>query len=334
MGTAIFAGLIVVAIGIGSFALDIAHIAAVQTELQNGVDAAALAGARELANNNSDPQTRALMVAGENTADGRFLSNASPNTTVSAFLTPPTATTPGQVRVTADMTIRHLFAPIFGKQTEQLHAVATAGTTGTITGIACDMTFPMVASIDAVPTDKGVPMGPALKDLRVGDPVDFYINSQQVKNAAFTSFTESSANANYIQDAVDANLGLIELDPCVIPSINIGDDININNGVVGQKKLAKDDRGEIFTNDWLIFIPVVSGPVPINQSRPVLGFIAVEVSSVELNKSGGEVEVIHGTLVRRAAPSIGGTIPSTGNNSWNNALNSLSPGAIKLLPSS
>lgn len=171
----------------------------------------------------------------------------------------------------------------------------------------------------------------ALKDLSVGDTLYMYINSQQVKNAAFTSFSKTNPNANWLNDAIDQALGLTAQEANFIPSVKIGDPISLINGVAGQKSLAEGDRLEAFIDKPVVYLPVMAGSPPFNQARPIVGWVAVKINNVVKNQSGGVVETVEATLLK--APILGrkGDIPPTGDATADAALQQFSPSTVRLL---
>ncbi|MBI4533792.1 MAG: Tad domain-containing protein [Candidatus Melainabacteria bacterium] len=322
----------IMSLALGTLAVDVAHVTTVKCELQNAVDAAALGGAQDLIEDYDSIPARALNIANNNKADGRAVSNNSPNTIVTVYPIPPSQTDTGSVQVSAQMTINHLLAPIIGRTNDVIYASSLAGGSGTLNQLNGDQAFPLAVSIDAIPQKLvGDPPGIPLYQRQVGQSVEFYINSQQVKNAAFTSFTESSANANYIKDAIDQSLGLAPVEPGFIPSITVNDEINLNNGVVGQKKLADSPQLDALLAQPLLILPVISGTPPYNQSRPVIGFIGVKVTAVEVNGSGGEVETITCTIVKAIGRGRGGPTGLTGDASVDQGMITLSIGPVRLL---
>lgn len=204
-----------------------------------------------------------------------------------------------------------------------------SGTTTTTTGSTSTSTS---ATSSTTTTTSGTVVSiKALKDLNVGDTVHIYINSQQVKNGAFTSFSKPNPNANWLNEVIDQQLGLAEPEANKVPSVKIGDPISLMNGVAGQKSLAEGERLQALQNKAIIYLPVISGTPPFNQERPIIGWIAVKVKNVLTNQSGGVVETVEAELLK--APILGrkGDIPPTGDASWDTALQNFSPSTVRLL---
>jgi Flp pilus assembly protein TadG len=333
MGSLILSSLIIISVGIGALALDISHIIAAKNDLQKAVDAAALAGAEELTANPELVEYHALQIAANNKADGRFVANDSDGTSVTVGSTPSIVDEVGTVTVRAEMDLRHMAAPIFGRVTDRIGVCATASAKGPLTTIFADQAFPMTVSLDtAGKNNNGQNVGKALKDHKLGDSVKFYINSQQVKNAAFTSFTLRQANANYIKDAVDQSLGLAEVQPGFIPSISVGDEIYLNNGVVGQKELAKGEKLDaLIAKVPYVVAPVILGDPSFNQTRVVVGFVALKITDVEVSQSGGLVETITATLIKASVKGHGGPVFDTGDDLLNQSISEIAASPPRLI---
>jgi hypothetical protein len=324
-----FAGLIIAVmlwacVAISSIAIDIYHIAAVKAQLQNATDAGALAGAQELWRNKDQASADAYLVTGLNSADGRSVKNGSPDTTVQVTVVPPTDTTYGTVEVDAAMTIKNMIAPIFGRGHDVITVSSVAGTVGSLKQLYADQPFPMAVSWDAQP-DGGVPLLTA----KPGERFTFYLNSQQVKNAGFTSFTRHPASASYIQNSVEQALGLAKEVPGYRPALSIGDDIYLNNGIAEQKRLGRGDEYAAITDPSrppLVF-PVISGEPAFNQSSKVIGFLTFRVTDVKTGQGGGVVESITGVIERAQVrgqsgpPGTGGALISS----------NLQPGPVQLI---
>lgn len=294
--------LVLVTFLIGAFSVDLGHIQLVTEQLQNATDAGALAGAQDLFTNLPNAEQSARTVCAKNIADGRSVSSSTPGVTVEVYVTAPTTTTPGSVEVKGSMLISHLFGPMFGRNEDTIVVDSVAGTSGNLFQIFANQLFPLAVSIDTYP-DGGSP----LSEHKVGDVVTFDINSQRRKNAAFTSFTESTANARYISEAISQILGLSEVEPGFIPSVSIGDYINLNNGVVGQSELARGEvRDRFLSLDYPLILPVIEGDPAYTRSRPIIGFIAFRPSSVSFGNKNGYVEGITGQIVGAQVRGISG----------------------------
>lgn len=310
LATVLISVLILISFLLAAFSVDLGHMMLVTEQLQNATDAGALSGAQDLWYNLPNAANDALSVTARNNADGKSVTNSSSGVTVTATVVAPSIATPGTVEVKASMLVNHLFGPLFGRDTDTITVDSLAGTSGSLvtlfgnqgTGIA---PFPLAVSIDQAP-----PGFSPLSEHKIGDTVTFNINSQKQKNAAFTSFTDSTANANYITDAIQQVLFPGQTtDTVTIPPVSIGDNINLSNGTLGQQLLAKQpDMNAFLTPNRPLIMPVIEGPPAYNQQSPVIGFIAFQPTSVSFGNGNGVVETITGTLVAAQVNGISGQI--------------------------
>lgn len=327
MGTVLIIPVILMALMFGSMAMDVSHVVSVRQELQSAVDAAAMAGAQSLSTAPDSVEHHAREVCRLNYADGTSVDDASTPMDVSVTVVPSTVTTPGTVRVTAEVTANNILAKIFNNHTTQVRASALAGGTGPLAQMNGTTLFPLAVSLDD--SKKSLNFRP-LNELHVGDTFELVINSQQYKNAAFTSFSDPNTNANWIKAAISQSLGLPTNTSVTIPPVKVGDPINLTNGVLGQKALADDPYFSALSQQEVIYLAVVEGSVPFNQSRPLVGFIGVKVNSIAVNKSGGIVEQISVTLKKPLSTGIEGAVAGT--TALNTtALNEMAPVSCKLL---
>ncbi|MBX9688207.1 MAG: hypothetical protein K2X27_15975, partial [Candidatus Obscuribacterales bacterium] len=281
-----------------ALAIDFSHMSTVRTELQNATDAAALAGAQDLWFDKSKCAPDALALAAMNYADGRAVANGTQGLHVDVTVTNPQPNIPGKVQVDAYIDVHHMFAPFFEHWTDRIEVSSTAGTQGKLWRLAAGQAFPMAVSLDAVPTDhKGNILGPALKELRPGDTVTFYIGSQSMKNATFTTLTSKSANADAIDTMIDKLLGNDTKKDISIPSVAKGEDIYLNNGVMGLKDLAKEPRLSALKAEEFLILPIINGDPAYNQTAKVVGFTALQVTKIEANPMKGVTIAITGTLM-------------------------------------
>lgn len=287
MGWLALAALLLCTLLIGAIAIDVSHTFVIRQDLQRTTDAAALAGAIDLFRDPANVNNHALATAEANKVDGHPVSNSIANTSVTSEVI---GNAPNQsVRVTASTKVKHFLLPLIGRSFDLVQASSTAGGPTPIWRVPADDAFPLAVSLDTVPD---VPGAKALKDMQIGDTLKLYINAQKFKNAAFTSLTHKSANANYINDAIAQSLGLADQVPGFIPSVAVGDNIELNNGIMGQKKLAKDPELQALINKEFAVLPVITGDPAMNQTRPIVGFIAVKFKSVEVNGKGGMTETL------------------------------------------
>src|SRR5688572_19789845 len=76
-------------LAIGAVAVDFSHMLAVKTELQTATDAGALAGAQDLFSDLDNVERHALEITARNQADGKPVSNDTPDTIVTVQVVPP-----------------------------------------------------------------------------------------------------------------------------------------------------------------------------------------------------------------------------------------------------
>lgn len=322
--------MVLVAIGLTSLVVDSACVTMVKAQLQNATDAGALAGAQDLWINIANAKPDAISWTGKNLANGNYVSTATPGVVVSANVTAPTTTTTGQVQVTASMPVKHVIASVFGLAPETITATSTAGTSGKLWLLNQNESFPVAVSLDAVPQAKGV-NGPAFNTYKLGDTATIYLQAQGVKNAAFTSLTVKTTTGQYIQSAVDQALGFAPKVAGFMPSVKIGDSINFNNGMVGERQLANQKYSAALKGLPYIVVPLVTGTSPFNKSAPIVGFAAMKVTDVVTNQSSGNVEQITGILVNAQVLGESGPIPLTGNPINDEAISRIELGPIQLI---
>jgi Flp pilus assembly protein TadG len=311
-------------IGIGAYATDIAHNVTVRTQLQNAADAAAIAGAKDMVipNQQQMADSDAEAVAAANLADGEPVSATTPGTEVDINASP--TNDGGQCQVDAHKEIDNFFARIFGHNKSPIDVTATAIAYDTVSGVRQDSLFPLVASIDT-PNGHAVP----LYKSKIGDTVTFFIESQQYMNCGYTGFT-GGASASYVNDAIDQILGLAPIEPGFVPALNIGDQMDLMNGVASTKDLSEEPYYSKLTDGRTLYIPVMSGDPPYNNHRPCLGFIGIKVTDVIKNQSHGKVLELVCTLTKGFVKGTPGEINGPASNPINNGIADLSPAIVQL----
>lgn len=320
---------VLIALILGSLGVDFMHILAVKEELQNATDAGALAGARELWFHLENAEPYALQVTAQNQADGRPVSNSSEGTHVVCTVTAPQGNTPGEVQVEATMRTRHILAPIFLRGSDEVRVLSVAGTSGQLWLLNANQAFPIAVSIDAVPSTKTGINAKPLSQCSLGDEFTIYLGSQKVKNGCFTTF-DSSPSAHYLNEAIAQALEFRDRVPGFIPAIKVGDQINLDNGISGQKKLADSPFLTALQSKGPLVLPVIAGDPAFNQSGAVIAFIGFKVLSVDVNGKSGVVESIRGQLVRPQVAGESGPLPTTGT-PVNEAISRLNLGPVKLI---
>lgn len=322
-----------VGISFGALAMDFAHMSTVRTELHNATDAAALAGAQDLWRNPDQCAANAYAVAALNRADGQPVADSTPGCDVNVTVTLPTNDTHGQVQVDASMQVTHWFAPFASHWTDTVQVSSVAGTVGKLVRLNAGQALPIALSLDQTPVDhKGKPLGMPLNQLKPGDSITLYIGSQDMKNAAFTSLTAGSANSSTINTMIDEVLGFDTKKQIDIPSVAVGDMINLNNGVMGMKDLGKEPTYSALLNEPFFVVPVIGGAPAYNQSSPVVGFAGLKITSIDNKANNGITLTITGTLMNM--PQVdgqSGVVNTTGNTTDDQAIERLDLGPIQLI---
>lgn len=324
------AAILVAVIGIGAFALDISHNVTVRSELQSATDAAALAGAMDLLKDETknNAENTAAQVAEANSADGKSISNSTDGCTLITEVSPwDNSTNSGTVQVDGTVTINNMFAKLFGHNTDQIQAHSVAQCWRSVTSIRPNEGFPLMVSLD---TTNGNPK--PLFQMTVGDKFDVHINSQRYKNGAWTGFKNNNTNANWLTDAIDMILGFKPMVAGHISGAEVGDDLSLGNGVMAQKKLAEGAYEAALTDaKRTIVVPVMLGDPPYNRQRDAVGFITLHVDRVTKNRSGGEVETLHTTIVKNMVKGEGGIPEFPGPPQQENGMQNISAGTVQLI---
>lgn len=331
LGATLLSALVLIVVGLGALAVDCSHMLTVRSELQNGADAASLAGAHDLLNEQGDADVHALQMAAANKADGRAISNDTPDTQVDVQVIPSASVeNPGTVQVDANMTIKHLLAPIFGRNTDEIIVRSKAAAYPTTVVLAPNQAFPIAVSIDQWPNGPGNPADKPLKQLHIGDDIKLIVRPSGTpgRNAVWTPFFISSANTNTYVALIEQNLGLRPPDPDLnIPALEAGVSvIHLDNGLNRGTDINTTYEAPIAAKPFLT-VPVITGD-QYNQSQVVRGFITVKVNSVEL--TSGEF-IIQGKLVKGIVRGWSGSLPSSGDPDIDNAMGRVSSGIVKLI---
>lgn len=262
--------------------VDIAHCVHVQARLQAATDAGALAGIVEIAKNqptDSDSARAynyAMAVTAKNEADNIYISNDSPDTTVNVYVN--TTSNPKTVTVVASRRVHSIFASLLSFGQPDLvsfrpdalfiqSALASDGsgssnwltTKSTAAPFLIDTIYPhqvlgMIPSIDIVPTN-GPAQGQKIANvLNTNQPFQLVWNPQNSKNVGWVAAWVKDNDTQF----------------------KIGENWKLQNGVVNSTLSA------IHVGD-VIGIPLTQGDVPLNDTRPILGVITVDVLATGQN---------------------------------------------------
>jgi hypothetical protein len=272
---------IFVLLGFIALALDIAHIVMVKSELQKAADAGAMAGARGLwplvlpVTGSTTPRNpdcaagglAAQLTAHNNRVDGSYLTSDSEITVdvgrwdyAARAFTAGCTTTSNAVRVgTRRNGVVMLFAKIFGISTTDLSATATA---------VMDFASAVGKGCLPIAVDKEY-TGP-------GTQIKISMNPDTVDNGGWFVDPPDRASAATIRD-------YITRDSC--PALNVGDIINLQNGVDGSVLSALKDELALHPGGWDTFLPVVDTP-KFNQEQPITAFVPFRIT--EVSNTGGD----------------------------------------------
>ncbi|MGD9682772.1 MAG: pilus assembly protein TadG-related protein [Candidatus Obscuribacterales bacterium] len=268
--------ILIVILSAACLGVDIAHGVHIQSKLQAASDAAALAGVVEIAKHqpsNDDCQRAynyAVSIAGSNEADNIYIRNDDPDTRVNVSV--DIDSNPRTVTVETARRVNFLFAnmlrfnhnqPVVSFRPDEIlvqGAWASDGTDGNwlstrsvaapylIQSVYPHQIVPMIASLDHVPDS-----GPAK-----GQKIASILNSNQAIELVWNS--QPAKNVGWVKAWLNDNDS----------TITIGESWGLQNGVVNSA-LSRFHAGDV------VGMPVTQGGVPMNDSRPILGVITVEV---------------------------------------------------------
>jgi hypothetical protein len=307
-------------IGFAALAIDLGHGALVDSQLQHGADASALAGVTPLLGTRfADPigagRTRAFTIATQNVANGQPIAASSQpssfslnpsndpngdivsgiwNWTTRTFTpsTDPTRANAMQVRTARDAAhqtpVATYLAQFLGINQFDVRtsAIAAAG------GPACASAFPIALPLCGITDANGQPLCNGQTLVFRNDTLD---------NAGLTSLTNGSANTQTYRDILN------NYNPNAACTASAGTNISLSNGTqINALRNALDP--------WLnrtVYMPVLDTSafpgcaVKYNQSMPVAGFTAFVITSIIYT---GANQSITGHLVcNSTAPGASGT---------------------------
>jgi hypothetical protein len=293
----------------------------------------------------------ARKIAEENLADGVKLTTNNHNVIRVDAVTniPQDNVGMATVTVTIEMMLKDIVSPIFGRIIDHVTVESCAGAAGSVTRPNANVLFPLAVSIDSVSGDNGTGKGNNLSNdnggskNNVGSGVsllqamqgnnnprmfDIDLNSQQYKNAAWTSLSSDPTNASWLKDAIAKSLGDATKKDVTIPSVEVGKTyIDLGNGIMGQKDIG-DRHAQLF--EKTLYLPVIQGDPPFNDKRLVIGIVAVKVRHIESDK--GLPQRLHVEIVGACLPGMGThDFPKTGNGDHDKAIIGFQPKVAKLL---
>jgi hypothetical protein len=297
----------------------------VQTELQNAVDAGALAGARDYVEGRTGAvYTDALATTKLNTADGINIASNNPGVYVNvANRQSDTLFGGGICDVNATMNINSIMSKVLGRDMP-LTAKATARGYASVVEIPTSSLFPVAVSVDTQ-TGHHKP----LYACTPGDTVTFFINSRRHSNAAFTGF-DQQADSDLINTAIDQRLsGAYKISD--VACTKIGDRISLTQGTYDIRDLSRGSYNAKLLAKGAVILPLISGDGPYTQVRPVDGFVGVHINRIT-RAENGEVS-INATIAKPAVKGKPGLIGTpTGIAYIDEGIQRLSPGLVMLTP--
>lgn len=256
----LFCIILLIVIALACVAIDISHNVHVRTKLQAATDAGALGGIVEIAKDEPSgadvarAYSYARAVTGANEADDIFIKDEDPDTTVSVHSdiesAPKTLTVSACRRVNFLFPNFSLFNSVGGASSSSLVCTSSTASLSGLKAIYPYQLIGLIPSIDHVPT-KGPAKGQRIADiLDSNQPFELVWNPQNSKNVGWVKAWIHGNNTNLV----------------------IGESWRLQNGVVNSE-LSKVNVGDV------IGIPLTSGGVPMNNDRPILGAVTIEVLS-------------------------------------------------------
>ena len=321
----------------------------------------------------SDVQTAALNRAASNNSDGHSVSSAS-NVNLNVVYTPAAAaadgvpTNNGTCAVTATQTILNMFAGIVGAPTAPVTTTSQATSYITVAGVNPNVTFPIAVSLDTVNGHDGSGNQP-VNTSKIGSTITFYMEDP-CANASWTSYNNTTitgvgaaaldtAAKNYLNLALASVTGSVYR-PGSVPAQTVGEasssgGTNQSGGIDLWGSIAGAGTPHLATAlaGSTVILPIVGGDLPFwnqdqnlngstfapgsRQTRPLLGFCAVKVSSVVWDSGNNCLKSFTGTLVKALVKGTPGVInplvnptSTAANNQDVMALDNLSPGMVQL----
>lgn len=279
--------------GMVGLAVDLGYLYLTKCELQRAADAGATAGARALffPATASPPQCSQATSTGTTIAQANLVDGAAPSITTiqtgrwdwtAQTFTPGcssgTSTFSDAVAITVSKGNISLFIMgMFGYGALTLTASATAVTD--FVGSLPPGTIPVSVNQNAY---------------AVGQQLDINFSNDPMDNGGWFVPSGYSANASTLRGFINQTSPM--------PGINIGDSINLDNGVVTSALQALQTQLAAHNNSWDVAIPVVA-TTKFNHSDNIDGFINFRITQV---KDTGNPKYIRGTVTGVAeAPGAG-----------------------------
>ena len=145
-------------------------------------------------------------------------------------------------------------------------------------------------------------------------------------NAAFIQFSQSGSTG-----ALEQALGLSDWQAGVIPAVNVGDQLLLNDVEGAQAKMSQTSYASALLLHTKI-VPVVTGDPTNVQGHQVIGFVAINFTAIGLDSSNQKLNYVEGTVVKAAVPgqrtSSNQAVQTSG---YDAALERLSPEPVRLV---
>jgi Flp pilus assembly protein TadG len=298
---AVYVGIgMVVLLGFGALALDIAHLVSVKRELVRAAEAGALSGARRLwpvdlsAATSRDPdwsnaETKARTTAMKNRVDGANLTAAEVTVEVGRWNYVAKTFTPGNnssangVRVTTRRDdVPTILAQVLGQAPRDMSAVAIA-----IMDFATAVgkgTIPIAVNQDYAKTP--------------GLTVYIGFNPDPEDNGGWFAVAPDNVNARTLKDYIINDS---------VPPLHIGDTLDLQNGVVDSALKLLADELATHPDGWVVMLPVVDTP-KFNHTDQVDAFVPIRIT--EVNETGNP-KYVKGIVLTMA--EMGSALPGGGN---------------------
>jgi Flp pilus assembly protein TadG len=287
---AVYAGIgMVVLMGCAALALDIAHLVSVKRELVKAAEAGALSGARRLwpvdlsAATSRDPdwstaETKARTTAMKNKVNGADLATGEVTVEVGRWNYATKTFTPGNnssangVRVTTHRnSVPMILAQVLGQGPRNMSATAIAIMDfATAVGKGC---IPIAVNQDYAKTP--------------GITVYIGFNPDPEDNGGWFAVAPDNVNASTLKDYIINDS---------VPPLNIGDTLDLQNGVVDSALKLIGDELATYPDGWVVFLPVVDTP-KFNHTDQVDAFVPVKITEV---KESGNPKYVKGTVLTMA----------------------------------
>ncbi|MBU4356172.1 MAG: hypothetical protein KJ822_12615 [Proteobacteria bacterium] len=291
---------LVVLLGFAALALDIAHMVAVKRELVKAAEAGALSGARGLwpqdlsTASSRDPswstgETKALTTATKNRVDNANLTTDEVTVEVGRWNYATKTFTPGNnssangVRVTTRRdNVQMILAQVLGQASRNMRASAVA-----------IMDFATAVGKGTIPVAVN-------QDYAQNPGVTVYIgyNPDIEDNGGWFAVCPDNVNASTLKDYIKNDS---------VPPLNIGDIIDLQNGVVDSALQLLKAELALHPDGWVVMLPVVDTP-KFNHTDQVDAFVPVRITEV---KESGSPKYVKGTILTMA--EMASALPGGGN---------------------